>query len=155
MTADAGFFDSDGYLSVMGRIDDVINVAGHRLSTGQMEEVLSSHPDVAESAVIGAADSFKGQLPMGFVVLKVGVERPDSTIERELVALVREQIGPVAALKSVTLVDALPKTRSGKILRSTIRKIADGEAWSIPPTIEDPGVLDTYVRLLAPADDRR
>ncbi len=153
LTADAGFFDADGFLSVMGRIDDVINVAGHRLSTGQMEEDLASHGDVAECAVVGVADSFKGQMPMGFVVLNAGAKRPEGAIETELVALVREQIGPVAALKSVTVVDALPKTRSGKILRSTICKIADGEEWSTPATIEDPAVLDTFVQLLAPVGD--
>ena len=155
LTADTGFFDSDGFLSVMGRIDDVINVSGHRLSTGQMEEVLASHPDVADCAVIGLADSLKGQVPMGFVVLNASVSRPAGEIEDELITLVREQIGPVAALKSVTVVDGLPKTRSGKILRSTIRKIADGAEWSIPSTIEDPDVLDVFVQLLKPVGERR
>jgi propionyl-CoA synthetase len=148
LTGDAGYFDEDGYLYVMSRIDDVINVAGHRLSTGQMEEVLSSHPDVAECAVVGVADDFKGQVPIGFAVLKAGVERSDDQIAAELVALVRERIGPVASFKTVAIVDALPKTRSGKTLRATIRKIADGERWSVPPTIEDAAVLDDFVRLL-------
>jgi propionyl-CoA synthetase len=148
LTGDAGYFDEDGYLYVMSRIDDVINVAGHRLSTGQMEEVLASHHDVAECAVVGVADDFKGQVPIGFAVLKAGVDRSDEEITRELVGLVRERIGPVAAFKTVAVVDALPKTRSGKILRSTIRKIADGDRWSIPPTIEDAAVLDNFARLL-------
>jgi len=148
LTGDAGYLDEDGYLYVMSRIDDVINVAGHRLSTGQMEEVLSSHPDVAECAVVGVADEFKGQIPLGFAVLKAGVERPHKAIAAELVALVREQVGPVASFKTVAIVDALPKTRSGKTLRATIRKIADGEPWTIPPTIEDAAVLDDFVNLL-------
>jgi propionyl-CoA synthetase len=148
LTGDAGYFDEDGYLYVMSRIDDVINVAGHRLSTGQMEEVLSSHPDVAECAVVGVADDFKGQIPIGFAVLKAGVERSHEDIAAELVALVRERVGPVASFKTVAIVDALPKTRSGKTLRATIRKIADGERWSVPPTIEDATVLDDFVRLI-------
>ena len=148
LTGDAGYFDEDGYLYVMSRIDDVINVAGHRLSTGQMEEVLASHPDVAECAVVGVADDFKGQIPIGFAVLKAGVERPDEEIAAELVALVRERVGPVASFKTVAIVDALPKTRSGKTLRATIRKIADGERWSVPPTIEDATVLDDFVQLM-------
>jgi len=148
LTGDAGYFDEDGYLYVMSRIDDVINVAGHRLSTGQMEEVLSSHADVAECAVVGVADDFKGQLPIGFAVLKAGVERSHEDIGAELVALVRERVGPVASFKTVAIVDALPKTRSGKTLRATIRKIADGERWSVPPTIEDATVLDDFVRLM-------
>jgi propionyl-CoA synthetase len=141
-TADAGFKDADGYLFIMGRTDDIINVAGHRLSTGGMEEVLAAHPDVAECAVIGIADALKGEVPCGFVVLKAGVTRDTSTIEKEIVALVREKIGPVAAFKLAITVPRLPKTRSGKILRGTMKKIADGEAWSMPATIEDPKVLD-------------
>jgi propionyl-CoA synthetase len=142
LTADAGFKDEDGYLAIMSRIDDIINVAGHRLSTGAMEEVLASHPAVAECAVIGVADDLKGQVPMGFVVLKAGVDRPHDEITTELVGLVRERIGPVAAFKTATVVDRLPKTRSGKILRGTMRKIADGEPWTTPATIDDPAILD-------------
>lgn len=141
-TGDAGYIDEDGYIYVMSRTDDIINVAGHRLSTGGMEEVLSYHPDVAECAVIGAADQLKGQVPVGFVVLKAGVTRPDEEIEKELVRLVRDKIGPVAAFKTVTVVKRLPKTRSGKILRGTMRKIADSEQWSMPATIDDPIILD-------------
>jgi len=140
-TADAGFLDPDGYLYVMGRTDDIINVAGHRLSTGGMEEVLAAHPDVAECAVVGIKDELKGEVPCGFVVLKSGVERPCDQIEREVVALVREKIGPVAAFKIAVTVARLPKTRSGKILRGTIKKIADGEPWNMPATIDDPAVL--------------
>ena len=142
MTADAGSKDEDGYLAIMSRIDDIINVAGHRLSTGAMEEILASHPDVAECAVVGVADDLKGQIPMGFVVLKAGVERAHDDITTELVGMVRERIGPVAAFKTATVVDRLPKTRSGKILRGTIRKIADGETWATPATIDDPAILD-------------
>jgi propionyl-CoA synthetase len=141
-TADAGYMDEDGYIYVMSRTDDIINVAGHRLSTGGMEEVLSAHPDVAECAVIGIADALKGEVPCGFVVLKAGVERPLADIERECVALVREKIGPVAAFRLAITVPRLPKTRSGKILRGTMKKIADGEAWTMPATIDDPAVLD-------------
>jgi propionyl-CoA synthetase len=141
-TADAGFKDEDGYLYIMGRTDDIINVAGHRLSTGGMEEVLASHPDVAECAVIGIADALKGEVPCGFVVLKAGVTRDTADIEKEIVALVRERIGPVAAFKLAITVARLPKTRSGKILRGTMKKIADGESWTMPATIEDPKVLD-------------
>jgi propionyl-CoA synthetase len=141
-TADAGTKDEDGYLFIMSRTDDIINVAGHRLSTGGMEEVLASHPDVAECAVIGVADALKGQAPCGFVVLKSGVDRPREAIEKELVALVRDKIGPVAAFKLAITVDRLPKTRSGKILRGTMRQIADGEDYRMPATIEDPMVLD-------------
>jgi propionyl-CoA synthetase len=141
-TADAGYKDEDGYLFIMGRTDDIINVAGHRLSTGGMEEVLSGHPDVAECAVIGIADTLKGEVPCGFVVLKAGVTRDASEIEREIVALVREKIGPVAAFKLALTVARLPKTRSGKILRGTMKKIADGEEWKMPATIDDPAVLD-------------
>jgi len=141
-TADAGFKDDDGYIHVMSRTDDIINVAGHRLSTGGIEEVLSAHKDVAECAVIGIADRLKGEVPCGFVVLKVGVERPIGEIERECVVLVREKIGPVAAFKLAITVPRLPKTRSGKILRGTMKKIADGEPWSMPATIDDPAILD-------------
>jgi propionyl-CoA synthetase len=142
LTGDGGYFDEDGYLFVMGRTDDVINVAGHRLSTGAMEEVVATHPDVAECAVIGVADSLKGQLPVGFVVLKAGAERAADEIEAELVALVRERIGPVAAFKRAVVVGRLPKTRSGKILRGTMRAIAEGEEYSTPSTIEDPAALE-------------
>lgn len=141
-TSDAGIIDEDGYLSIMARTDDIINVAGHRLSTGGMEEVLATHPDVAECAVIGIADKLKGQLPCGFVVLKSGVERSHEDIEKELVKLVREKIGPVAAFKIAITVDRLPKTRSGKILRGTMRQIADGESYKMPATIDDPAILD-------------
>jgi propionyl-CoA synthetase len=126
----------------MSRTDDVINVAGHRLSTGSLEEVLAGHADVAECAVIGAADKLKGQLPVGFLVLKAGVDRDRSEIVREAVSLVREQVGPVAAFKNAIVVDRLPKTRSGKILRGTMRKIADSEEYNMPATIEDPAVLE-------------
>ncbi|MEL6185351.1 MAG: AMP-binding protein, partial [Myxococcota bacterium] len=140
-TSDAGLIDEDGYIHVMARTDDVINVAGHRLSTGGMEEVLAAHPAVAEAAVIGVADAFKGQVPVGFVVLsaKPGVE-PDA-VEREAVQLVREKIGAVASLKTVVAVKRLPKTRSGKILRRTMRALADGKEAAVPPTIEDATVL--------------
>ena len=140
-TGDAGFVDEDGYIHVMSRTDDVINVAGHRLSTGAIEEVLAGHADVAECAVIGAADSLKGQLPLGFLVLKAGVERDINEIVGEAVHLVREQVGPVAAFKNAVVVPRLPKTRSGKILRATMRKIADSENYAVPATIEDPVVL--------------
>ncbi len=141
-TADAGFKDEDGYLFVMGRTDDIINVAGHRLSTGGMEEVLSFHPDVAECAVLGIKDELKGEVPCGFIVLKSGVNRPPTEIEKECVALIREKIGPVASFRLAITVGRLPKTRSGKILRGTIKKIADGESWTMPATIDDPAVLD-------------
>ena len=141
-TADAGFKDADGYVFVMGRTDDIINVAGHRLSTGGMEEVLASHPAVAECAVLGIKDALKGEVPCGFIVLKSGVNRPSEEIERECIALIREKIGPVAAFRLALTVARLPKTRSGKILRGTIKKIADGESWSLPATIDDPAALD-------------
>jgi propionyl-CoA synthetase len=141
-TADAGYFDDAGYVFVMSRTDDMINVAGHRLSTGAIEEALAAHPDVAECAVIGAADELKGQRPVGFLVLKAGVERPHADIVPEVVELVRERIGPVASFKEAAVVERLPKTRSGKILRGTMRRIADGEDYAVPPTIEDPAVLD-------------
>ncbi len=141
-TGDGGYYDSDEYIFIMGRVDDVINVAGHRLSTGAMEEVISQHPDVAECAVIGAADSFKGQLPLGFVVLKTGVQKDGRVIVDELVKMVRDQIGALACFKQAIIVKRLPKTRSGKILRATMRKIADGEQYSVPSTIDDPVILD-------------
>ncbi len=141
-TGDGGYFDEDGYLYIMGRIDDVINVAGHRLSTGAMEEVISKHPDVAECAVIGAEDSFKGQLPVGFVVLKAGVKKSKEQITSELAQMVRDQIGAVACYKTTLVVQRLPKTRSGKILRGTMRKIADNKPFAIPSTIDDPSILD-------------
>jgi propionyl-CoA synthetase len=140
-TGDGGYFDSDGYVYIMGRVDDVINVAGHRLSTGAMEEVISKHQDVAECAVIGVADDFKGQLPLGFVVLKEGVTRGEKAIMDDLVAMVRDQIGAVAVFKQAIIVKRLPKTRSGKILRSTMRKIADGQEFKVPSTIDDPEIL--------------
>jgi propionyl-CoA synthetase len=140
-TGDAGFIDEEGYVYVMARTDDVINVAGHRLSTGAMEEVLASHPDVAECAVIGAADELKGQVPLGFLVLKAGVSRDEHKIAEEAVALVRERIGPVAAFRTAAVVKRLPKTRSGKILRGTMQKIADGEEYKTPATIDDPAIL--------------
>ena len=141
-TGDAGMVDEDGYLYIMARTDDVINVAGHRLSTGAMEEVLANHPDVAECAVIGASDALKGQLPIGFVCLTKGVNRPHSEITRECVQMIRDKIGPVAAFKTAAVVDRLPKTRSGKILRATMVKIADNEAFKLPATIDDPVILD-------------
>jgi propionyl-CoA synthetase len=141
VTGDAGYKDEDGYLWIMSRIDDIINVAGHRLSTGAMEEVLASHPDVAECAVIGAADELKGELPVGMVVLKAGVTRPHGDIAHEVVQLVRDKIGPVAAFKQAVVVKRLPKTRSGKILRGTMRSIADGKPYNVPPTIDDPAIL--------------
>lgn len=141
-TADAGYIDEDGYVFVMARTDDIINVAGHRLSTGGMEEVLAGHGDVAECAVIGVADDLKGQLPLGFLVLNAGCNREHGDIVTEVVARVREQIGPVAAFKTATVVDRLPKTRSGKILRGTMQKIADCEEWKMPATIDDPVILD-------------
>jgi propionyl-CoA synthetase len=141
-TGDAGMMDADGYLYIMARTDDVINVAGHRLSTGAMEEVLAGHPDVAECAVIGVSDQLKGQAPIGFVCLSKGVERPHAEITAECVKRIRDMIGPVAAFKLALVVDRLPKTRSGKILRATMVKIADNEAFKLPATIDDPAILD-------------
>jgi propionyl-CoA synthetase len=140
-TGDAGYVDEQGYVFVMSRTDDVINVAGHRLSTGAIEEVLATHPDVAECAVLGVADELKGQLPLGLLVLKAGVTRTHDEIARQAVQLVRDRIGPVAAFKTAVVVDRLPKTRSGKILRGTMRRIADGEAYTTPATIDDPAIL--------------
>jgi propionyl-CoA synthetase len=142
LTGDGGYIDEDGYLFIMGRIDDVIIVAGHNLSTGSMEEALSSHPDVTECAVFGVKDSFKTQLPVGLVVLKAGVDRDHALIRQELVKIVREQVGPVASFKAVAIVPRLPKTRSGKVLRGTMRKIADAESYQVPPTIDDPAILE-------------
>lgn len=147
-TADAGYVDEDDYLYIMARTDDIINVAGHRLSTGGMEEVLASHPDVAECAVLGIADKLKGQVPIGHIVLKSGVDRDPAEIEKECVQLVREKIGAVAALRIVMNTIRLPKTRSGKILRGTIAKIADGKDWKMPATIDDPVILDEITDLL-------
>jgi len=141
VTADAGYRDEDGYLYIMARTDDIINVAGHRLSTGGMEEVLAAHPNVAECAVVGVVDSLKGEIPVGFIVLKAGVNRPEEDIVRELVQMVRDTIGPVAAFKSATVVPRLPKTRSGKILRATMKQIADGSEYRTPATIDDPAIL--------------
>ncbi len=148
-TADAGYVDEDGYVFVMSRTDDIINVAGHRLSTGQMEEILAGHPDVAECAVIGVADALKGELPLGLVVLKSGASRPREALVRELVDRVRDAIGPVAAFKLATVVPRLPKTRSGKILRGTMKKIADGVPTDVPATIDDPTILDEIRASLA------
>ena len=141
-TGDAGYIDEDGFIYVMARTDDIINVAGHRLSTGGMEEVLAAHPDVAECAVVGAADALKGQVPLGFLVLKSGVDRAGDTVVAEVVKMVREKIGPVAAFKEAVIIQRLPKTRSGKILRGTMQKIADGEDYPMPATIDDPAILD-------------
>jgi propionyl-CoA synthetase len=149
LTGDAGYVDEDGYVFVMSRIDDIINVAGHRLSTGAMEAVLAAHPDVAECAVIGAADSLKGELPVGLVVLKAGVDREAQSIAHELVERVREEIGPVAAFKTALVVQRLPKTRSGKILRGTMKRIADGQDYTVPATIDDPAILDEIESALA------
>jgi propionyl-CoA synthetase len=147
-TYDAGVIDEDGYVHVMSRTDDIINVAGHRLSTGAMEEVLSSHQDVAECAVIGVHDDLKGQIPLGFLVLKAGVARPEAEIVKEVVGLVREKIGPVAAFKTATVIKRLPKTRSGKILRGVMRRIADGEPYNMPATIDDPAILGEMAEAL-------
>jgi propionyl-CoA synthetase len=149
LTADAGYKDADGYLWVMGRTDDIINVAGHRLSTGAMEEVLASHPDVAECAVVGVADEIKGEIPLGLIVFKAGARHSPDTVARDLVGMVRERIGPVAAFRTAVVVQRLPKTRSGKILRGTIKKIADGVEYRVPPTIDDPASLDEIAAALA------
>jgi propionyl-CoA synthetase len=148
-TADAGFIDTDGYIHVMTRTDDIINVAAHRLSTGEIEEVLAAHPDVAECAVIGVADALKGQVPLGLLVLKAGVKRSLDEVEREAVQLVRDRIGPVASFKTALVVAGLPKTRSGKILRGTMRRIADGEDYPLPATIDDPAILGEIDAALA------
>ena len=141
-TSDGGYIDEEGYVFIMGRVDDVINVAGHRLSTGEMEEVVATHPDVAECAVIGVHDNLKGQLPLGLVVLKAGVNKEAADIRKELSQMIRNTIGPIACYRESCVVKRLPKTRSGKILRATMRKIADGEPYPMPSTIDDPAVLD-------------
>jgi len=148
LTSDAGFIDTEGYLWIMGRTDDIINIAGHRLSTGAMEEVLASHPDVAECAVAGVYDPVKGEVPLGFVVLKAGVTKNPDIIRTELIALVRQKIGPIASFKAAAVVNRLPKTRSGKILRGTIKKIADGVSYTVPATIDDPAILDEIAGIL-------
>jgi len=150
-TGDAGHVDADGDVWVLGRTDDIINVAGHRLSTGAMEEVLAAHPAVAECAVIGVADALKGELPLGLVVLKAGISQDSSQLGDDLVAMVRERIGAVASFRSVVVVDQLPKTRSGKILRRTLRDLANGGTVSMPPTIEDPDVVERLRDVFAPA----
>jgi propionyl-CoA synthetase len=148
LTSDAGYIDTEGYLWIMGRTDDIINIAGHRLSTGAMEEVLASHPDVAECAVAGVHDPVKGEVPLGFVVLKAGVTKNPDIIRTELIALVRQKIGPIASFKAAAVVNRLPKTRSGKILRGTIKKIADGVSYTVPATIDDPAILDEIAEIL-------
>ncbi len=147
-TADAGHVDADGYVHIMARTDDIINVAAHRLSTGEMEEVLAAHPDVAECAVVGVADDLKGEVPVGFMVLKAGVTRETGGIVSEVVSAVREKIGPIACFRQAAIVERLPKTRSGKILRGTIKKIADGEEYKVPATIDDPAILDEITAAL-------
>lgn len=149
LTGDAGFIDEDGYLWIMSRIDDIINVAGHRLSTGAIEEVLAAHNDVAECAVAGVNDAVKGEIPVGFIVLKAGVDRDNASIIEELIQMVRERISPIASFKVATVVQRLPKTRSGKILRGTIKHIADGVEYQVPPTINDPVILDEIAEALA------
>ncbi|MDK1018602.1 MAG: propionyl-CoA synthetase [Actinomycetota bacterium] len=148
-SADAGYIDEQGYIFVMARTDDIINVAGHRLSNGAVEEVLAAHPDVAECAVVGVADALKGQLPVGLLVLKVGAERTNHEVVSDVIAAVRHEIGPVAAFKAAIVVDRLPKTRSGKILRATIVRIADGEPWKMPATVDDPAIFDEIAEALA------
>lgn len=150
-TGDGGYIDAEGYIFVMGRVDDIINVAGHRLSTGEMEEIVAQHPDVAECAVIGVADSLKGEVPLGFVVLKAGVQRDRAEIISEVMQMVRTEIGAIASLKRVFIVNRLPKTRSGKILRGTMRKIADGQPYTVPSTIDDPAILQELEDMLTEA----
>jgi propionyl-CoA synthetase len=150
LTGDGGHLDEDGYLYVMGRTDDVLNVAGHRLSTGTLEAALAEHPDVAECAIIGVSDELKGQVPVGLVVLTAGVDRDESELEAELVRDVRREVGPVASMKRVAVVARLPKTRSGKILRGTMRDIADGRPYTVPSTIDDPVILEELEEVLAP-----
>ncbi|WP_394347197.1 AMP-binding enzyme [Hymenobacter radiodurans] len=142
LSGDGGFRDAEGYLFIMGRVDDVMNVAGHRLSTGEMEELLAAHPAVAECAVLGIADELRGQRPIGLIVLKDGQTIAEEALEQELVQIIRSQIGAVACFRQVLIVKRLPKTRSGKILRKTMRQLADGEQFSIPSTIDDPLILD-------------
>ena len=150
LTGDAGIRDEDGYIWVMSRIDDVINVAGHRLSTGALEEALATHPDVAECAVIGVEDRLKGEMPLGFVVLNAGADVDVAQLKSELVQTVRSQVGPIATPRDIVVVARLPKTRSGKILRGTMRKIADLKEYKVPATIEDPAVLDEINEALRP-----
>ena len=147
-TSDGGYMDDDGYIFVMGRVDDVINIAGHRLSTGAMEEVIATHPSVAECAVFGTDDQLKGQLPVGLVVLKAGVEQDEDSLKSELVKMVRNQIGPIACYKESAVVKRLPKTRSGKILRGTMRAIANGREYRMPSTIDDPAILSEITETL-------
>ena len=149
LTGDAGFFDDDGYLWIMGRTDDIINTAGHRLSTGAIEEVLASHPDIAECAVTGVDNEVKGEIPVGFIVLKTGVSKDKREISTDLIQMVREKIGPIASFKVVVVVKHLPKTRSGKILRGTLKKIANGADYRVPATIDDPATLDEIRKSLA------
>ena len=151
-TGDSGLIDEDGFVSIMARTDDVINTAGHRLSTGAMEEVLSGHPDIAECAVIGVNDDLKGQLPLGFICLNAGVNRKPLEIINESVLLVREKIGPVASFKKAIIIERLPKTRSGKVLRGTMLKIANGEKFKVPATIDDPSILDEIEKALLEID---
>ena len=148
LTGDGGYFDRDGYIYVTGRVDDVVKVAGHRLSTAAMEDVIAQHPDVAECAVIGIRDGYKGQLPLGLVVLKSGVIQSGDRIIKQLINMVREQIGAFASFKQALIVARLPKTRSGKILRATLRKIASNEEYSVPSTIDDPTILDEIKELI-------
>jgi propionyl-CoA synthetase len=152
LTGDAGVMDEEGYLWVMSRIDDVINVAGHRLSTGALEEALASNADVAECAVIGVADKLKGEMPLGFVVLNSGAEVDEAVLKKELIGVVRSQVGPIATPRDIHIVPRLPKTRSGKILRGTMRNIADGKQYKTPATIEDPMVLDEIATALGVVD---
>ncbi|MBS3785718.1 MAG: propionyl-CoA synthetase, partial [Gammaproteobacteria bacterium] len=147
LSGDSGIVDQDGYVHIMSRIDDVINVAGHRLSTGGMEEVLSDHPDVAEAAVFGVRDETKGQLPMGLIVTNSSFSGDEATLIKELIQSVRDQIGPVAAFKQCVIVPRLPKTRSGKTLRGTLRSIANQDDWTMPATIDDPAILDEIARV--------
>ena len=148
VSGDGGYIDDDGYLFVMGRTDDVINVSGHRLSTGEMEEIIATHPAIAECAVIGRSDNLKGQMPLGFAILKSGVEVNQADIKQALVQLMREKIGAVACYKETVIVERLPKTRSGKILRKTLRQLVDGEDYVIPSTIDDPAILDEIQQAL-------
>jgi propionyl-CoA synthetase len=148
VSGDGGYIDDDGYLFIMGRTDDVINVSGHRLSTGEMEEIIATHDSVAECAVVGITDSLKGQVPLGFAILKSGVTEDNIDIQKSLVKLMRERIGPVACYKETIIVDRLPKTRSGKILRKTMRQIVDGEDYVVPSTIDDPAILDEIKELI-------
>jgi len=148
-TADAGYIDTDGYLWIMSRTDDIINVAGHRLSTGALEEVLASHPAIAECAVVGVADAIKGEVPVGLVVLKAGVKTEHKIVMDELIQLIRDKVGPVASFKCGVVVKRLPKTRSGKIVRGTIKKIVEGTKYTVPATIDDPATLDEIAADLA------